>query len=810
MKNPQHYFRVKRVCCLSVAVFLLAAGILGASAGPDDEAQNLLTAAAKAWSALDFKAVRVDCSKILGLSGTPSDVQSYARLRIAQSYLAESNSAAARDQYEQIATNLLYPPIHRYEAEEWIKELDRVGRGLPGRDVTASRTRISPIGRFATEYFVAREGDDADPGDRQHPFATLEKARDAIRQLKAAGGLAGPVSVTLMPGEYSIAKTFELTAADSGAEAAPVVYRASVPGTAVLYGGTRLSGFVPVTNSTILSRLPAEARGKVYQCDLKRAGITDYSPLTERGCFIKPPPTLELFFNGAPMVLARWPKTGFVNGGRIINAGSQAAHQPSVFEYLDDRPARWTHAEDPWLYGYFRHGWADRTLKILSIDAKTKQIACGPYEFMGDHMEPVSWFNQGRIRYFAFNLLEELSSPGEWYLDRKEGILYFYPPAGLVGAVVDIGRLAVPMCTLSQVSHVRLEGLVFDLSRTDCMSLVDCDDCLVAGCTIKRFAGGGISVIGGHRDGILSCDLFSLGSGAMEVVGGERTTLTPAQHFVENCLMYSFGRLDHTYVPGIRMEGVGIRAAHNRFTDCPSSVIRFDGNDFLIEYNEVERAVLESEDQGAMETWGNPTFRGNILRYNRIAFIGSGNLEGPAGRAGIRLDDVICGTIIYANIFYHASQSFGGVNINSGRDNIIDNNVFAECERGVTGSYDAGNDRWKGWGKDPAYIRSELYLRRYPDLRRVDQPPGLNSAWRNVFWKCGLLFTTYGSPSAEKFDLLANAQYSADPGFVDAAKGDFRLKPDADVFRQMAFHPIPVDEIGLYRDEYRTSGLGSR
>ena len=97
------------------------------------------------------------------------------------------------------------------------------------------------------------------------------------------------------------------------------------------------------------------------------------------------------------------------------------------------------------------------------------------------------------------------------------------------------------------------------------MSLQDCEGCLVAGCTVKRFAGSGIFIHGGHRDGILGCDLYSLGRGATEVMGGDRKTLTPAQHFVENCLMHSLGRLDHTYVPGIGMAGVGIRVAHNRF-----------------------------------------------------------------------------------------------------------------------------------------------------------------------------------------------------------------------------------------------------
>jgi hypothetical protein len=771
--------------------------------------EDLLAATERSWSAKDFGAVRARCEKVLAMPGAPPQFQSYAHLRIAQSYLAEKNPAAAKTEYEQIKANSAYPEVHRYEAEECVKEIDRVAKGLPARDVTASRTKIPPITVFAVEYFVAPQGNDANPGTREKPFATLEQARDAIRALKAKGALPGPVRVRLLPGEYPVARTIELTAADSGTEATPIVYRADKKGSAVLYGGRRLVGFVPVTDTGVLGRLPAKARGKVFQCDLKKAGITDYSPLTERGCGVKQPPaTLEVFFDGTPLTLARWPNAGFVNGGKIIEPGSKRAGKASVFTYLDDRHARWANAEDGWLFGYFRHGWADRTLKIQAIDTKAKQVTCAAYEDLwGESMKPVQWFNQGRIKYFAFNLLKELDQPGEWYLDRKTGILYCYPPADPAKAVVEIGMLSVPMLTLTQVSQVRLEGLVFDLSRTDCMSLQDCEGCLVAGCTVKRFAGSGIFIHGGRRNGILGCDLYSLGRGATEVMGGDRKTLTRAQHFVENCLMHSLGRLDRTYVPGIGMAGVGIRAAHNRFYDCPSSAIRFDGNDLLMEYNQVERVVLESEDQGAMETYGNPTFRGNVLRYNSFAFIGPRTpRKWPPFRAGIRLDDAITGTLVYGNIFFHASQGFGGVNINSGRDNIIDNNIFAECAKGITGNYDANNEQWKGLGKHPAFIMSELYLKRYPGLLRLHQQPALNCAWRNVFWKCGPLFTTYDQPSANKFALLANAVYAAgDPGFMDAAKGDFRLKSDAEVFRRIGFRPIPVEEIGLYQDEYRAN-----
>ena len=104
---------------------------------------------------------------------------------------------------------------------------------------------------------------------------------------------------------------------------------------------------------------------------------TDYSPLAERSCGREPPAsTLEVFFNGAPLTLARWPNTGFANGGKVIEPGAKAAGKPSVFRYVDDRHARWTHAKDGWLFGYFCDGWEDRTLNIQNINPAKKQVTC--------------------------------------------------------------------------------------------------------------------------------------------------------------------------------------------------------------------------------------------------------------------------------------------------------------------------------------------------------------------------------------------------------------------------------------------------
>ena len=89
------------------------------------------------------------------------------------------------------------------------------------------------------------------------------------------------------------------------------------------------------------------------------------------------------------------------------------------------------------------------------------------------------------------------------------------------------------------------------------------------------------------------------------MIGGDRATLTPGGHLVENCRIHDFGRIDRTYTPAIQLEGVGHRVAHNLMYDGPSSAMRIEGNDHLIEFNEVHSMVRESDDQGAMELFRN-------------------------------------------------------------------------------------------------------------------------------------------------------------------------------------------------------------
>lgn len=113
---------------------------------------------------------------------------------------------------------------------------------------------------FARDYYVATDGDDANPGTIEKSFATLEKARDAVRQDKSEGA-----AVVIRGGDYFRAESFALTEKDSGRPGKPVVYRAYPGETVRLIGGRRLAAgdFSKISSEdAVWDRLDPSARGR--------------------------------------------------------------------------------------------------------------------------------------------------------------------------------------------------------------------------------------------------------------------------------------------------------------------------------------------------------------------------------------------------------------------------------------------------------------------------------------------------------------------------------------------------------------------
>lgn len=736
--------------------------------------------------------------------------ESITRLHAAQQAVAQKHFAEAKTAFSAILQRQDTPAHHRLEAEECLREIDRIEKGLPARDPTATRTALPKHLKPAIAFYVATNGNDANPGTQEKPFCSLERARDAVRDWKQkhSGRLpAGGVEIVLRGGEYSVTKTLELTAQDSGDEQSPVVYRAAAGEKPILRGGIRVTGFHPISDAAILARLPEESRGKVLCADLRSLGVKKLNPLVLGGfCSgrgFTTHPTQELFFDGKAMTLARWPNQGFATVRDIVVKDGEPSHglvgsKTGRFLYDGDRPSRWLKENDAWLYGYWFWGWADSYEAIASIDPQKREITLKP---------PFSTYGYRKGQtYCAVNVLAEIDMPGEWYLDRTSAVLYFWPPANVEQATVELSLNDFPFVKMQNTSHVAWEGLTWELGGSNAIVANNANHCLLAGCTIRRCAGDAVT-IDGTNNGVLSCNIDSFGRGGVMVSGGNRKTLAPGRNFIENCDISNLSRIDHTYTSAAVVSGVGNRIAHNRLHDIPSSAIRVGGNNHIVEFNDVFRVVLESDDQGGIDMWGDPTFRGNIFRYNSWRSIGNWQHPNEApdcGQAGIRLDDAISGVLIYGNVFYRASAGklgFGGIQIHGGKDNIVDNNLFVDCESAV--SLSAWDDaRWKQFvskSLDAPEIDRKLYVEKYPTLAELAEHANRNTIARSLIVECRQFLRR----DSKQLDLFENWETATDPGFRNLVKGDFHLQSPVPAATRIGWRPIPVEEIGLYRDAFR-------
>ncbi len=701
----------------------------------------------------------------------------------------------------------------------------------------------------AVQLYVAPTGCDTNSGSRTKPFATPERARDEVRRLTQNGKLPkGGVTIWLRGGDYFRTNALDLTAADSGTPRSPIVWRARKGETVRFLGGRKLSGFEPVADSAILARLPEAARRHVMQVNLKTLGLNDFGEMQSRG-FGRPltPAHCELFFGGRPMTLARWPNegnweriAGYPDSGATKDEhGGKTGKLEEGFTYDGDRPRAWKDLSGVWVHGYWSWDWANTYERVASIDLGRHLVKTAPPYGMYS-------FRKGQ-RFYFLNVLEELDQPGEWFLDRNTGILYFWPPAPLTrpdghplllrggegrgegesktqAPEILLSLLSEPLLKLTDVSHVTFRGLVLEATRGSAVQIRGGASNLIAGCLIRNIGNYGVTIEGGPGHGVRSCDLFDTGDGGVSLDGGDRQTLRPGGHFVENCRFARQGRWSKCYVPAVLMGGVGQRASHNLIHDHPHCAILFTGNDHRIEFNEIHHIALETGDVGAIYTGRDYTYRGNCIRHNYIHDTGGVGM----GSMGIYMDDCVSGTEIFGNVFYKVQRAafLGG-----GRDHQVLNNIFVDCNYAV---------ELDGRGLDPspvwhgmvdqtmreslAKVPLALYRERYPALKTLDRyygppggpaiegaafkgvPPENNVVERNVCvgkWLKEYWHATPGMLLLQNNLTNAASSFVRPPGTPPQAN-DFALRRDSLAWK-FGFRPIPLDKIGLHRDELRAS-----
>ncbi len=679
-------------------------------------------------------------------------------------------------------------------------------------------------------------------GSENAPFKTIPEAQAKIVEMKTseAGLPDGGIRVLLATGTYN---PMSVTMENGGTSECPIYYVSEEERGATFTDATVLySKDFEAISSDEKSRLTGEAADKVVKVDLKKYGLTegDWGQIYTIGTYhlaskyegATGNAWADLYFDNAKMTLARYPNEGWIYTGEIVDAGSNKDtpqddpnyYNGATFTITDEfaeKASQWQTLDDVWTYGYFMYDWADCSNPIKAVDPANKTLTLGHGSFYG-----VST-NQ---RYYVFNVFEEIDIPGEYYVDRVNGILYLYPPVEMTddSFITLSTSFAAPIGCDSQ--YVTFRGLTLTSSRAHGVGLssasnhVMFDYCLITNCRHSAIWGGGT------YNTIQNCEISNIGGAIAVNMNADFTieTFTPCGNVIYNNYIHDVQQVEKTGYGAVLVKGCGTLISHNEICNASQIAVAWEGPNTIIEYNEVYNVCNEASDAGALNVGRGYTSYGTVIRYNYIHDLGNEELGSQGEFAiGIYWDDGMSGQTAYGNII---ADVYGwGFSLGGGRDHKVYNNVIINCtqyalyydSRCRDGQY-GGVNEWFGKTMDRSVIydpikticSNEYWKEHFPHLSELIVDPteenkddpmlAINPA--NSYVANNVLYLTIEN-GWESFVTLEDVVRFSEvhdnyvlegltdfPGYMQS---EYRMKENAEIRELIPdFEIIPFDEIG--------------
>ncbi len=659
-------------------------------------------------------------------------------------------------------------------------------------------------------FYVATDGNDAWSGRREYannrktdgPFATLARARDAIRQLKAQGKLIAPVEVEVAGGVYTLTEPLIFTPGDSGTPEHPIIYVAKFGEAPVLSGGRQIRERRGISIAAV--GVKAQGSDEARPPDYPPVWGASLPEVKEGKWFFH-----ELFVNGQRRQRARSPNAGF-----YFTDGQISAADPAEFKFRgDDIRPEWAKQGDVEVVAVQK--WAEFRLPIKAVDEATHTVTLA--------QKRQEWGDDRKVRYWVENAPDALDAPGEWYLDRRGGSLIYKPFVG-----EDIRRAEMVAPVLPQL--VRFEGdassarFVHDITLRG-LTFAYTDWTMPADGYVDNQAGfdqpAAVELAGAKDCSIERCLFTHLGQYAVEVHRGSRNVR------ILGNVMTDLGaggvKIGDPTLPKTGADLTsGNRVSDNRILDIgkvyPAAVGVWVGqsSENEISHNEIGNTYYTGISVGWTWGYGATAARGNRLEFNHIHDIGRGLLSdmGCIYTLGVQP-----GTVERYNLCHDVTRyvhGYGGWGLytDEGSSNIlIENNVVYRAEDGgFHQHYGAEN-----------LVRNNIFaFGRTAQIRRTRPEPHRSFTFEHniVYWDLGALldgswddgnydfdhnlyFRTDGKPfpfakwSFEEWQKRGQDVHSrvVDPLFTDADNADFTLRPGSPA-DNIGFQPIDLKEVG--------------
>jgi len=643
-------------------------------------------------------------------------------------------------------------------------------------------------------FHVSPKGDDGNPGTLDKPFATLARARDAVRANKKDKN-GQPIQVLVSKGVNYLTSPLILTPEDSGTETTPITYLARPGEQVVLSGGRRITGW----------QQTAVAGKSLWTAELSdvRAGKWFFH---------------QLWVNGQRRVRARHPNTGFLRiaGLPDVKKDTPWNQGQNRFQYHPGDIKAWANLADVEVVAL--HLWISAHLAIAQVDEKNHlvRLVHKSRHRLTDGAEPA--------RYYLENALEFLDAPGEWYLKRDTGTLYYWP---LPGEQLAESEVIAPIlhCLMrfegrpkggQFVEHVRLRGLTFahaewwpakdepmDVQAAAPLPAVlqaeGMHRCVLENCSIAHAGGYGIHLGPGcQHNRIVGCEVSDLGAGGIKVGDmsmSDNPELQTHHNVVTDNHVFDLGKVFHQGVGIWIGQSFGNQIAHNHIHDLYYTGISCGwtwgygktlARDNVIEFNHVhDLGQGWLSDMGGIYTLGVQT--GTVIRSNVFHDIAAYSYGGW----GIYFDEGSTGIVAENNLVYRTTH--GGFHQHYGKENVVRNNIFA-------------------LGRDAQIRRTRQESHRSFTFERNivywDQGKLLDGSWdttkvafeKNLYWQArgqairfaGMTFEEWQGKGMDTMGVIA------DPLLAAPNRSDFKLDARSPA-TQIGFVPLDLSQLGPRR-----------